>query len=160
MKKAFFTDCVTRNKSYIQFTKQSLLDCIYYLIDNSYVKFGDQVYKQVIGIPMGISAGPHMANIYLHQYEHNYFNVLYESNRKVELAKLKNIFRFQDDLLALNDQGYLEEVISLIYPPEMVVNKTNIYRFVNLPTWIFSLVFIEVSFLLNFMINVMTIALT
>lgn len=96
------------------------------MIDNSYVKFGDHVYKQVIGIPMGISAGPHMANIYLHQYEHNYFNVLYESNRKEELSKMKNIFRFQDDLLALNDQGYLEEVISSIYPPEMIVNKTNI----------------------------------
>jgi hypothetical protein len=84
------------------------------------------VYKQIIGIPMGISAGPHIANIYLHQFEHDYFNVLYNSNDKVALRKMAHIFRFQDDLLALNDNGYLESVLSLIYPTEMVVNKTNI----------------------------------
>ena len=75
---------------------------------------------------MGTSAGPHIANIYLHQFEHEYFKILYESNRKGDLAKMENIFRFQDDLLALNDDGFLESVLSLIYPPEMVVNKTNI----------------------------------
>ena len=126
LKKAYFSDSDKYNNSYFRFTKQELLDCIYYIIDNSFVIFGGQVYKQIIGIPMGISAGPHIANIYLHQFEHEYFKVLYESNDKVALKNMAHIFRFQDDLLALNDSGYLESVLSLIYPPEMVVNKTNI----------------------------------
>ena len=42
------------------------------------------------------------------------------------IAKLENIFRYQDDLLAFNDDGMLESVLTAIYPPEMIVNKTNI----------------------------------
>jgi hypothetical protein len=45
---------------------------------------------------------------------------------KEELANLEHVFRFQDDLISFNDEGYLEYCISEIYPPEMVVNKTNI----------------------------------
>ena len=75
---------------------------------------------------MGSNAGPHVANIYLHQYEHDYYIYLYENNLKDDLAKMEHIYRFQDDLLALNDFGYLERVIGNIYPQEMVVNKTNI----------------------------------
>ena len=75
---------------------------------------------------MGTSSAPHMANIYLHVYEHDYFTYLYDNNLKEKLAKLENIFRYQDDLLVLNDDGLFEEIISEIYPPEMVVSKTNI----------------------------------
>ena len=126
MKNAYFSDSDNYNKSNHRFSKQQLLDCIYYLIDNSYIIFNECVYKQVIGIPMGTSTGPHAANIYLHQYEHEYFNFLCENNRSSDLAKMEHIYRFQDDLLALNDDGFLESVISLIYPPEMTVTKTNI----------------------------------
>ena len=45
---------------------------------------------------------------------------------KDESANLEHVFRFQDDLISFNDDGYLEYCISEIYPPEMVVNKTNI----------------------------------
>ena len=62
----------------------------------------------------------------MHVYEFEYFTHLYEENRKDDLAKLEHIFRYQDDLLAINDDGLLESVLSDIYPPEMIVNKTNI----------------------------------
>ena len=75
---------------------------------------------------MGTNSGPHIANIYLHQYEYDYFIYLYENDMKEELANLEHIFRFQDDLISFNDNGYLESCISNIYPPEMIVNKTNV----------------------------------
>ena len=75
---------------------------------------------------MGTSCAPHKANIYLHQYEHEYFIKLYEANSVEELAKLEHVYRYQDDLLSLNDSGLLESVLNEIYPPEMVINKTNI----------------------------------
>ena len=40
--------------------------------------------------------------------------------------KLENIFRYQDDLISFNDNGLLGELLSTIYPPELVVNCTNI----------------------------------
>jgi hypothetical protein len=123
---AYLSDSDNISRSHIRFTKSSLIECINFLIDNSYIMFNDRVYRQVIGIPMGTNAGPHIANIYLHQYEHQYFVKLYEGNMKEELANLEHVFRFQDDLISFNDEGYLEYCISEIYPPEMVVNKTNI----------------------------------
>ena len=125
-KNSYFSDNVNLSKGNLKFNKDEFLECIYFLIDNSYVKFNNSVYRQVIGIPMGTSAAPHVANIYLHVYEFEYFTQLYEDNRKDDLAKLEHIFRYQDDLLAINDDGLLESVLSDIYPPEMIVNKTNI----------------------------------
>ena len=125
----FFKNCYFSdkpNKSCIKFTKDELLDCIYFLIDNAYVKHDGKIFRQVIGIPMGTSCAPHKANIYLHQYEHEYFTKLYEENKLIELAKLENIFRYQDDLLSMNDFGLFESIICDIYPREMIINKTNI----------------------------------
>ena len=110
----------------LKFTKEELIECVKFLIDNSFIISNGNIYKQVIGIPMGSNAGPHIANIYLHQYEHKYFTYLYENNSLLELKRMQHIFRYQDDLLSLNDLGYLEEVISRIYSPEMIVSKTNI----------------------------------
>ena len=123
---AYFSDSDSISRSYIKFSKSSLIECINYLIDNAFVIFNGSVYRQVIGIPMGTNAGPHVANIYLHQYEFEYFIVLYDQNLKVELAKLEHVFRFQDDLISFNDNGYLESCIANIYPVEMIVNKTNL----------------------------------
>ncbi len=51
---------------------------------------------------------------------------MYEENRNDDITRLENIFRYQDDLLVFNDDGLFEEILSDVYPPEMIVNKTNI----------------------------------
>ena len=101
------SDSNSISKSCIKFTLESLLECLNYLIDNAYIIFDGNVYRQSIGIPMGTNAGPHVANIYVHQYENDYFNYLYINNMKGELSKLQHVFRFQDDLISFNDHGYL-----------------------------------------------------
>ena len=70
----YFSDSSSISKSCIKFTLESLLECLNYLIDNAYIIFDGNVYRQTSGIPMGTNAGPHVANIYLHQYENDYFN--------------------------------------------------------------------------------------
>ena len=42
------------------------------------------------------------------------------------LEKSKDIFRFQDDLFSVNDDGIFENILSTMYPREMVISKTNI----------------------------------
>ena len=37
-----------------------------------------------------------------------------------------NVYGYQDDFLSLNDFGLLERVLSDIYPPKLIINKTNI----------------------------------
>ena len=110
----YFSDSNSISKSCIKFTLESLLECLHYLIDNAYIIFDGNV--QAFGIPMGTNAGPRVANIYLHQYENDYFNYLYINNMKGELSKLQHVFRFQDDLISFNDHGYPESCINNIHP--------------------------------------------
>ena len=123
-KRAYFS-CNAKGKV-ISFSKDSLILCLDYLIDNAYVIYNGHVYRQVIGIPMGTNAAPHMANIYLHSYEYDYIQNLIDKGDEVSLKKLCNIFRFQDDLLAINDSDLLGNILYDIYPREMAINKTNI----------------------------------
>ena len=75
---------------------------------------------------MGTNSAPHMANIYLAEYEYKFIKKLELSNKTKELQLHKNIFRFQDDLLVLNDDGYFNTIFQEIYPVEMVLKETNV----------------------------------
>ena len=63
----------------------------------------------------------------------NFLTIDHGSNSRVSWSwsvpyppKLQYVFRFQDDLISFNDDNFLEACIGDIYPPEMVVNKTNV----------------------------------
>ena len=43
-----------------------------------------------------------------------------------ELRLLKSIFRYQDDLLVVNDNGLFDTVYKDIYPQEMILKKTKL----------------------------------
>ena len=43
-----------------------------FLIDNIYVRFGDSVFRQVIGIPMGTNSAPLLADLFLHTFEYDF----------------------------------------------------------------------------------------
>ena len=127
--------CITKKAAFFStkshnnlccFTKNGLVSALIYLVDNSFIIFNGSVYRQVIGIPMGTNSAPYMANIYLAEYEHQFIKKLERSNKSKELKLLKNIFRFQDDLLVLNDDGYFNTIFEEIYPVEMVLKKTNL----------------------------------
>ena len=75
---------------------------------------------------MGSNCAPHLANIYLYVYESNYIQSLIESDDGDALSNLQHIFRFQDDCLAVNDNGLFGSIINDVYPSEMIINNTNI----------------------------------
>lgn len=51
------------------FSLQHAIDVMSLLVDNSYVRFGDHVFHQTRGIPMGINPAVFLANYYLFCYE-------------------------------------------------------------------------------------------
>ena len=64
--------------------------------------------------------------MYLHEFEYDYIHKLIENKDEVSLRKLKDIFRYQDDLLVVNDDKLFGNVMNDIYLKEMVINNTNI----------------------------------
>ena len=54
-------------------TKERLIRWIEYLLKHLYVQIGDKVMKQVVGIPMGTSCSPFLANLTLFMFEFEWF---------------------------------------------------------------------------------------
>ena len=123
---AYFTN--SQSKTNKCFDKEQLVKVINCIVSNAYITYHGNVYRQVIGVPMGTNCAPALANIYLHQYEYKYLKSLVQ-NGDIETAKmLSNTFRYQDDCVALNDNGLFAEHFNKIYPKEMVLKGTNISR--------------------------------
>ena len=84
------------------YTKESIIESVSYLIKNSYFKLGDKLFRQDIGIPMGSDPAPAFANLFLYHYESTWLNSVKKTNQ-VLARKFGQVFRYIDDLLALND---------------------------------------------------------
>lgn len=49
-----------------------------FIVRHSYVRFGQQVYRQTTGIPMGVNPGVYLANFYLYDSEFTFFRQFYD----------------------------------------------------------------------------------
>ena len=86
-----------------------------------YIKVGNKVYRQTVGIPMGTDCVPQLANLFLFHYEYLYMKKLMKDNMCV--AKMfSDTVRYIDDLLTLNNATF-DAVIGEIYPKELSLKK-------------------------------------
>jgi len=117
-------------------TAETLKRWIAYLLQRLFVKVGDRVQRQVIGLPMGTSCSPFMANLVLYMFELEYFTEQvskvrlwhngterrprYAVNKtsKLELLKkLAHCTRYIDDLWnPLVETAVFQQVAREIYP--------------------------------------------
>ena len=68
-----------------------------FLMDNIYIKIGNHLFRQCIGIPMGTNCAPLLANLFLFSYEVEFLRSMKKSNKN--LAKAFNLTsRYIDDL--------------------------------------------------------------
>ena len=97
---------------------------IEFLVDNIYVRFGGQLFRQTVGILMGTNCAPLLADLFLYSYENeSLYKLIKEGKRK--LARKFNLsYRYIDELISFNDKG-LNEFISDIYPKELTISETT-----------------------------------
>jgi len=107
------------------FTKESIINAVSYLIGNCYFRFGDRLFRQDIGIPMGSDPAPFFANLFLYHFESSWLKSIKASNNTLA-RKFGNVFRYIDDLLALNDSQSFETYYHDIYPEELQLSKENL----------------------------------
>ena len=113
------------NNSLVKYDLDSILAAIKFLLDNCHFKFGDKLFRQIVGIPMGSDPAPFFANLFLHQYESRWIKKMKKENN-VLARKFGRVFRFIDDLLAVNDGEEFEKHFSEIYSPELELKKENV----------------------------------
>lgn len=120
--RAFFTD--EPMKYYTVWTCSEVCMALNFLLDNIFVRYGDTVYRQVIGIPMGTNCAPLVADLFLYCYEREFMLRLEPDSQADIIAAFNNTSRYLDDILNL-DNPYFDSMVSSIYPKELKLNKAN-----------------------------------
>ena len=118
------TLCDSRNSGFT-LSIQQLINSINHIIDQNFIIYKGEVFRQCIGIPMGTNCAPDLANLFLHHYEQNYIDQLIRTDNTQFAQALANMFRYQDDMIVFNDDNYFEQHWRDIYPEEMVLEKTS-----------------------------------
>ena len=101
------------------------LKALKFVLDNCHFKFGNKMFRQIVGIPMGSDPAPYFANLFLYCYESRWLNRMKKENN-VLARKFGKIFRYIDDLLAMNDGNEFEKHFMEIYPRELELKKENV----------------------------------
>ena len=95
---------------YTLFSCRELCLAIDFLIDNIYVRFGNSVLRQVVGIPIGNNGAPLLVDLFLHIYEYDLLYA-YNNDQKQGMAKavsFGNTSRYIDDLFSAETTKVLE----------------------------------------------------
>jgi len=99
------------------------MEVLGFILDNIYVKCGENIYKQVIGIPIGLDSGQDIANLLLYCYESEYVENL--SKQNLTLARKLNLcFRYIDDLFVGNLPEFKDHIYK-IYPRDLEIKQES-----------------------------------
>ena len=111
-------------ESTFRFNVDSLIESIDFILDNAYFSMGNMIFKQIIGVPIGVNPGPFIANLTLFYYEYKYLDKLYKTDY-FSAKRLNNTFRLIDDITTVNSDGVFQEHVNKIYPDSLKLNKEN-----------------------------------
>ena len=107
------------NKKTLSLDCEKVISLLNWLIDNIFVTFGDKVFRQQIGIPMGTDCAPFLANLFLYSYEYEWIDKQRKDNNHHLLHCFKHCCRYIDDLLLINNNDQMKNVMLEIYPKEL-----------------------------------------
>ena len=74
---------------------------------------------------MGTDCAPYLANLFLYSYEFDFMNKLLKEKKWVILRKFSKCFRYIDDLLAINNDNFMEKWKNKIYPSELLLTSDD-----------------------------------
>ena len=77
-----------------------------FLVDNIYVRFGGQLFRQMVGIPMGTNCAPLLADLFLYSYENEFLDKLIKEGKRKLARKFNLSYRYIDDLISFNNSRF------------------------------------------------------
>ena len=104
---------VGRNKSYFthdplngdnKYTANDICKIIEFFMDNIYVRFGEQLFRQMVGIPMGTNCALLLAGLFLYSYENRFLDKIIKEGKRKLAAKFNLSYRYTDDLISFIDK--------------------------------------------------------
>ena len=101
-----------------------MCEALIYLLDNIYIRFGTNLYRQIVSIPMGTNSAPLVSDLFLFCYERDFMTSLSDVKQAEIIEAFNSTSRYLDDLLNI-DNPYFEGMVNRIYPPKLQLNKAN-----------------------------------
>ena len=98
---AFFTS--EKPKKYHAWSCQNVCDALTFLLDNIFIRFGTNLYRQVVGIPMGTNCAPLVAELFLFCYEMDCMMSLSDDKQADFIDAFNTTSRYLDDILNINN---------------------------------------------------------
>ena len=95
-----------------------------FLIDSIYVKFGGYLFRQVIGILMGTSCAPLLADYFLYFCVSEFLDNLIRSGHSKLARSINPCYRHIDDLIVLNNKKF-GDYVKEIYHSQLIFEKAN-----------------------------------
>ena len=95
-----------------------------FLVDNIYIRFGGQLFRQMVGLPMGTNCAPLLADLFLYSYENEFLDKLIKEDKRKLARRFSLSYRYIDDLISFNNKRF-KEFISDIYPKELTISETT-----------------------------------
>ena len=74
-------------------------------MDNIYIRFGTKLYRQIVGILMGTTCAPLVADLFLSCYERDFMKDLSSDNQADVIKAFNSTSRYLDDLNIDNPNG-------------------------------------------------------
>ena len=65
IKMSFFSGELDKQKNHTYYTCDDMINSANFLLDNIYIRFGDKIYRQVVGILMGTICALYIADLFL-----------------------------------------------------------------------------------------------
>ena len=120
--RSFFTSVPLNGDN--KYTANDICKMIEFLMNNIYVSFGGQLFRQMVGIPMGTDCSPLLADLFLYSYENEFLDKLIKEGKRKLARKFNLSYSYIDDLISFNNKRF-KEFISDIYPKELTVSETT-----------------------------------
>ena len=95
-----------------------------FLVDKICVRFDGQLFRQMIGIPMGTKCVPLLADLFLYSCENDVLDKLIKEGKRKLARKFNLSYRYIDDLISFNNTRF-KEFISDICPKELTISETT-----------------------------------
>ena len=125
-----------RNKSYFtndplngdnKYTASGICKMIEFLVDNIYVRFSGQLFRQAVGIPMGANCASLLADLFLYSCENEFLDKLIKEGKGKLARKFSLLYRYTDDLISFNNKRFNEFIsdIKTISPMILYMLTTN-----------------------------------
>lgn len=123
-KSATWAKSKPKNTKVMYLSGTDIYEMLGYLLDNIYVKYRGNLFRQIIGVPMGTDCAPDLANLFLFVFEYKYVMNLISTGDS-DMRLLRFVYRYIDDLLILNDNGNFANIYTDIYPNVMELKSTG-----------------------------------